>query len=237
MSKVRRETVAEQGVTLLRGQILSRQIVPGTPVTEEAMARDLGISRATMREVLNTLVIEGLLTRNPKTRVLEVATLTRAEVQEIYVARRLLELAGVEAAATASDDELRELEKTVDDMAEAVINKNLVALVDADTRCHERTVSFLHSRYLTEAHSAIMAKLHLAMEQVESADERDDNELLRKHRDYCNLILARETEKAKMNLLRRLNEAEQLVLTTSFINAGGNGKSTALLAFGELTGD
>ena len=190
-----------------------------------------------MREVLNTLVIEGLLTRNPKTRVLEVATLTRAEVQEIYVARRLLELAGVEAAATASDDELRELEKTVDDMAEAVINKNLVALVDADTRCHERTVSFLHSRYLTEAHSAIMAKLHLAMEQVESADERDDNELLRKHRDYCNLILARETEKAKMNLLRRLNEAEQLVLTTSFINAGGNGKSTALLAFGELTGD
>lgn len=222
MSKVRRETIAEQSVALLRQQILGRNLMPGTPVTEEAMAQEIGISRATMREVLNTLVSEGLLTRNVKTRVLEVTTLSRAEVQEIYIARRLLELAGVEAAAFASDEELHHLTTTVDAMAEAAANNDLPALVAADTRCHEQTVAFLRSRYLSETHSAVMAKLHLAMSQVESADERDDLELVRQHREYSELMVARDTENAKANLLARLREAERLVLSTSFVHERGN---------------
>lgn len=215
--KVRRETVAEQSVAVLRQQIVDRELLPGTPVTEEAMAQSLGVSRATVREVLGALAIEGLLTRDPKTRVLQVTTLTRAEVQEMYTARRLLELAGVEAAAQASEKELQELARTVDDMAAAVSKRDLAALVEADTRCHERTVAFLGSRYLTDAHSAIMVKLHLAMAQVESGDERDEEELLREHREYCDLVLVRETAKAQENLLKRLVEAEELVLSSSFV--------------------
>jgi DNA-binding GntR family transcriptional regulator len=215
--KVRRETVAEQSVAVIRRQILDRELRPGTPVTEEAMAQALGVSRATVREVLGALAIEGLLTRDPKTRVLQVTTLTRAEVQEIYTARRVLELAGVEAAATASDQELQQLARTVDDMAAAVARRDLAALVEADTRCHERTVAFLGTRYLSDTHSAIMVKLHLAMAQVESADERDENELLAEHREFCDLVLARETAKAQENLLKRLVEAEELVLRSSFV--------------------
>lgn len=217
MPKVVRETVAERSAAVLRRQILDRELLPGTPVTEEAMAQALGVSRATVREALGALAGEGLLTRDSKTRVLQVTTLTRAEVQEIYVARRLLELAGVQAAATASEQALQELARTVDDMAAAVAAEDLSALVEADTRCHERTVAFLGSRYLSDTHSAIMVKLHLAMAQVESADERDERELLREHREYCDLVLARETTQAQENLLRRLVEAEELVLRSSFV--------------------
>lgn len=213
--KVRRQTVAEQGLALLRRQILDGELKPGTAVTEEAMARYLGISRPTMREVLNTLLVEGLLTRHLGTRVLEVTTLSRDEIQEIYVARRLLELAGVDAAATVSDGEFQGLQDAVAEMALAVGTGDVVALVRADSRCHSETVAFLHSRYLTRAHTELMAKLHLTMSQVEGTDERDNSQLLRDHQEYCAMILARQTSKAKASLLARLNEAERLVLSRS----------------------
>src|SRR5215207_4988799 len=66
--RVKRETISEQCIKLLRDDIFERKLLPGTAVTEEALARDMGVSRATVREVLSTLTAEGLLTRNPTTR-------------------------------------------------------------------------------------------------------------------------------------------------------------------------
>lgn len=79
------------------------------------MAKDISISRPTMREVLNTLVGEGLLTRQPTTRVLQVTTSATGR-STIYVARTLLELGGVDAAADVDDTELHLLEHTVQEI-------------------------------------------------------------------------------------------------------------------------
>jgi len=219
VAKVQRGTVVEQAVVLLRDRILRNEMVPGTPVTEEAMAADIGVSRPTVREVLNTLMLQGLLTRNPKTRILEVTTLGADEVREIYRARTVLELAGVEAAGTLDDEELRQLEVTVDDMARAVQAADTEALVDADSRSHACTVGFLHSRYLSELHAGLMARLNLVLNQVETSDARDETELVVLHRQYCDLVLARDTVAAKDTLRARLAEAEQLVLASAFVTA------------------
>lgn len=210
--KIRRETVAEQSLSILRNQILNGDLRPGDAVTEDAMAREIGISRPTMREVLKILVGEGLLTRDATTRILRVTTLTTDEVREIYTARRLLEAAGIDAAASVDDAELRRLEDTLRDMAEAVASNDLYALVQADSRCHSETVAFTHSRYLCDLHDQLMSKLNLTLSLVESTEASDNVEMLRQHQEYCALVLARETEQAKTQLLERLDAAEQLVL-------------------------
>ena len=74
------------------------------------------------------------------------------------------------------------------------------------------TVGFLHSRHLSELHSGLMARLSLAFAQVESSETRDERELVVTHREYCDLVLARDTAGAKASLLARLTEAERLVL-------------------------
>jgi DNA-binding GntR family transcriptional regulator len=219
---VRRETVVEQGVSLLRGRILGNDLRPGTPVTEEAMAHELGMSRPTVREVLNTLMLQGLLTRNPKRRILEVTTISPDEVQEIYRARGVLELAGVEAAADLPDEELRQLDAAVEDMARAVDAADLAGLVAADLRSHTCTVGFLHSRHLSELHTGLMARLSLAFAQVEAGETRDERELVVTHRAYCDLVLARDTAGAKANLLARLSEAERLVLGSLAVATPGH---------------
>ncbi|WP_162802216.1 GntR family transcriptional regulator [Ornithinimicrobium murale] len=209
---MRRETVADQGLSILRSRILDGDLRPGDAVTEEAMARDIGVSRPTMREVLTILVGEGLLTRHPSTRILQVTTLTSAEVTEIYAARRILESAGVDGARQATAEERGRLEDTIREMEAAVADNDLYALVQADSRCHAETVALTRSRHLCALHDQLMAKLNLTLSQVESDQPSDNAELLRLHREYVELMLGGDTEAAKTQLLLRLDAAEKDVL-------------------------
>lgn len=209
MPKVHRETVADQGLSILRSRILEGGLRPGDAVTEEAMARDIGVSRPTMREVLTILVGEGLLTRNPSTRILQVTTLTAAEVTEIYAARRVLECAGIDAARQATAEERGRLEDTISEMEAAVADNDLYALVRADARCHAETVALTRSRHLSALHDQLMAKLNLTLSRVESDQPGDNAELLRLHREYVLLMLDGDAEAAKTQLLDRLDAAEK----------------------------
>ncbi len=83
MARVTRETVADMALAALRSDILERRLLPGDPLREEAVAKDLGVSRPTVREVFKTLLAEGLLARNSNTRVLEGTHLVADDVREI----------------------------------------------------------------------------------------------------------------------------------------------------------
>lgn len=212
MPKVRRETVAEQGLNILRSKILEGELRPGDPVTEDAMAKAIGVSRPTVREVLRMLISEGLLTRHPTTRILQVTTLAPAEISDIYEARRLLELAGLDAARGAPPEAFANLEATLSEMAAAVEAGDLYALVGADGRCHSETVALTHNKYLTDLHRNLMSKINLNLALVESADPSDHAELLKSHREYVGLIMNGDIDEAKRQLIERLGTAEQEVL-------------------------
>lgn len=212
MNKIQRTTTAELSTTALRQQILNADIAPGTRITEDAMAQELGISRATVRQALNTLVNEGLLVRNPATRVLEVTSLDAEDIADIYQARRVLELAGTEASQHASTEELHRLQYAVDEMRKAVENDDLFSFVQADSLCHAYTVGFLRSRILSQTHETLMTRLRLVITQRE-ADERITAQRLTQHEEFCRLVLDGQVDQAKANLAERLNAAEQNLLS------------------------
>lgn len=212
MNKIQRTTTAELSTSALRQQILNGEITPGARVTEDAMAQELGISRATVRQALNTLVNEGLLVRNPATRVLEVTSLDADDISEIYQARRVLELAGVEASRTASSDELQLLKCAVDRMREAVENDDVLGFVQADSLCHARTVGFLGSQILSQTHEDLMTRLRLVIVRQE-ADESITAHGLSQHEEFCRLVLDGKVDQAKANLAERLDAAERGLLS------------------------
>lgn len=211
MNKIRRMTAAELSTAALRQQILTREILPGTRVTEDAVATELGVSRATVRQALNSLELEGLLVRNPASRVLEVLSLDPEDVTEIYQARRVLELAGVKAAHGAPEDALLQLKDAIAQMKDAVDNGDVVAFVEADRLSHVTTVSFLKSRILSETHASLMRRLRLAMTHSETYDNVMAKELL-EHQEFCDLVLAGKIDEAQKNLTDRLNVAERQML-------------------------
>jgi DNA-binding GntR family transcriptional regulator len=211
VTRLHRETMADQAAAELRRRILDGELRPGDPVTEDAMAADLGVSRTTMRQVLNTLMLEGLLTRHERTRVLQVTTLSRSDVVDIYRARRFLELGGVAAAAGAGPAGLAAIRTALAELARAVEQDDPEAFVEADYRCHAEIVALLGSRHLAETHRLLMSKLRLAITQV-TAEEQDDRESLDRHRKFYDLLSAGEIDRARDNLAARLDEAERAVL-------------------------
>lgn len=210
MTEIRRETVADQSAGMLRSRILSGDLRPGTAVTEEAFADQLGVSRATVRQALNTLMLEGLLTRQSTRRVLQVTKLSPSDVEDIYRARRFLELGGVDAAAHASPAQLERLNDAVREVEEAINNNDVEGFVQADRRCHGEVVALLGSHHLSAAHAQLMAKLRLVITQV-NTQKPEYEEDLKRHQEFAALLTSGAIAEARANLAGRLDAAEKLI--------------------------
>jgi DNA-binding GntR family transcriptional regulator len=85
-----RRTAADQAADVLRDRILSGQLAAGTPLRQELLAAELGISRIPLREALKQLEAEGLVTITSH-KGATVAELSIAEIDELFQLRLRLE--------------------------------------------------------------------------------------------------------------------------------------------------
>lgn len=82
----------------VRDQIVSGQIAPNTQLVQEQLAESLGVSRTPVRDALNRLAHEGMVTWIPGTGYL-VNDLTDQDVKDVYQVRQSLESLAVRLAA------------------------------------------------------------------------------------------------------------------------------------------
>jgi len=85
-----RVTVADATTDQLRRLIISGELADGTPLRQEALAEELGVSRIPVREALARLEGEGLAANFPH-RGYIVTALSRDEIAELFDLRALLE--------------------------------------------------------------------------------------------------------------------------------------------------
>lgn len=88
--RLARSTAVEMVVGDLRERILSGQLAPGTPLRQEALAEELGVSRIPLREAIRLLSSEGLVDLQPH-RGAYVVPLSSEEVREFFELRVQLE--------------------------------------------------------------------------------------------------------------------------------------------------
>lgn len=82
----------------IQHKIAGGELQAGQPISELAIATELGISRTPVREALGQLASEGILEQSPNRRA-TVATLTRKDIIELYELREALEVYSVGKAA------------------------------------------------------------------------------------------------------------------------------------------
>ena len=110
-----REVVYDQ----LKSAILSGTFEDGERLVEHDIAERLQVSRTPVREALRRLESEGIVEALPK-QGLVVRNYTDDEIREIYLIREALEgLAAEYAAKNATDEDIAELERLVDEMDRA----------------------------------------------------------------------------------------------------------------------
>lgn len=140
---------------------------PGDRLVESELAERFGVSRTPIREALQRLETQSLLTRDGRSLI--VASLDHNQMAELYVVRGELEgLAARLAARHATDEEVRVLRQMVED--DRALLGDPSALARANRRFHKQVHLASHNRFLVQQldlvhrSMALMATTSLAIE-------------------------------------------------------------------------
>jgi DNA-binding GntR family transcriptional regulator len=135
----------------------------GERLTEEALTRELGVSRPPLREAMRLLQHEGLLTAEPRRGVF-VTPLTAADVREIYSLRHALENLAVELGVPVADEgKLAPMLEALADMRRSVRRRDRAALTLDNLRFHHALVGLARHKRLQRAYDSLMAQLQMCM--------------------------------------------------------------------------
>jgi DNA-binding GntR family transcriptional regulator len=117
----------------LRDEILSGRLVPGTELSEVALADSLGVSRGPVREALGRLATEGLVTIRPRRGAI-VRGLSGDEFIEAYQVREALETMAVRLAVPQlTADHVAALELAIEQMSARGAADDVQGFFEANT--------------------------------------------------------------------------------------------------------
>ena len=140
---------------------------PGSRLVESELAEKFGVSRTPIREALQRLETQSLLTRDGRSLI--VASLDHNQMAELYVVRTELEgLAARLAAQHASEEEVDVLQQMVG--ADRMRISDATALSRSNKRFHKQLHLASHNRFLVQQldlvyrSMALLATTSLAVE-------------------------------------------------------------------------
>ncbi|AFQ42923.1 GntR family transcriptional regulator [Desulfosporosinus meridiei] len=146
---------------ILRNAILDKKLEPGQKLVERTIAEQLGISRTPVREAINQLVLERLVTHIPRKGVV-VSGFSKADIIEILAIRTSLEALICSIAATKiKPRDLKRLESLAKQITEEHGKGNYKKSNQLNDKFHEiiykaaespRVYSFLYTlhEYITK---------------------------------------------------------------------------------------
>jgi DNA-binding GntR family transcriptional regulator len=155
--RVARASTSAMLADLLRDQLLSGALPPGSPLRDTELASRASVSRGTAREALAELAREGLVVQTLH-RGVRVASPTEADVVDVYGARRVLEGAGLEALLRTR--EFAPLEAAVAQLAAA---RNVPEGVEADAAFHLALVAAAGVERLSAAAERALREVRLVL--------------------------------------------------------------------------
>lgn len=133
----RHPTARARAAAALRAAILDGELRPGERVSQEEWARRIGVSLIPVREALQALAGEGLVTYRPR-RGYAVTELALVDLEEVYRLRRVLETDALRRGvprATAAD--LTALRAAAADCREAASRGDVAAQLAANRAFHD----------------------------------------------------------------------------------------------------
>jgi GntR family transcriptional regulator, rspAB operon transcriptional repressor len=152
MSGINRKTYSEQVVEHIMHSLKTGKLQPGDKITELAIAQELSISQAPVREAFQVLISRGLVRQKGRSGKY-ITKLTPKEIRDSYFAGGVLEGSIV---ASAADLFTRE---DVGSLGKIVVKMKEEAHGDADTdRLAELDVEF-HNLLLSKGNNEIVREL------------------------------------------------------------------------------
>ena len=143
-----RKMLSEQIKDYIMDSILSGKYKEGDRIIESALASQLGVSQAPVREAIRELIALGFVENEPY-KGTSVRTFTSQELHENYTVRAALEaLGGREAASHITDEDLENLRAIKDEMLEAARQNDLNLMVQKNNLFHNTILEISGNKLL-----------------------------------------------------------------------------------------
>lgn len=166
-----RASVSVRAYDEIRRMILHGELVPGSLIGEEQLARELGISRTPLREALHALLREGMLCEAPR-RQLVVTTVTRDRLEEVLDLRDALEQLATRHAATTLDIEgIDLLRLNLIQQRRAAHARQTDRYLDLDDEFHIRIAADSSLALTTEFLAQLRGYIRIALLGTDPADQ------------------------------------------------------------------
>lgn len=174
--QLNRPNISETVAAAVREMIVDGRLAPAERINEVRLAEKLGVSRTPLREALGRLVTEGALDARPRLG-LYVRPLTRAEFEQIYDIRPILDPEALRLAGIPSAKRIARLEKLNRALMKAPDAKVAIAL---DDEWHEELLADCPNRVLVEMIGSVMLRtrryeLALMRERPSVLEASDDH--------------------------------------------------------------
>jgi DNA-binding GntR family transcriptional regulator len=190
--------------SLILESIEAGVFMPGDRLVESELAERFGVSRTPVREALQRLETQGMLTRDGRSLI--VASLDHNQLAELYAVRTELEgLAARLAARHATEEEVHVLRSLVtEDMA--LLGGDPRLLARANKRFHKQIHLASHNRFLVQQLDLVHRSMAL-MATTSLAAEGRDEAALAEHARIVAAIEARDGDAAHAALRAHISKA------------------------------
>ncbi|MCA0754342.1 GntR family transcriptional regulator [Paenibacillus sp. N4] len=129
-------SISEQVYTMLKKDILSGELQPGTRLLVLEIAKRFNISQAPVREALERLKQAGFITGIPNKGSV-VSDITAKEIKDIFVLREIIEGYAVrETMKSMKEADYSYLESLIKDMDDAHNRNDVLAILELDMEFH-----------------------------------------------------------------------------------------------------
>jgi DNA-binding GntR family transcriptional regulator len=199
----RSKPIRQRAANLVQEAVLRGHLQPGDEISQLTLARELGLSQASLREALQELEHRGLLEKRGRTWL--ITRLSEDDLSELYQVRALLEPLACRLAACGFTQRLGEqLDQCLARMTEAARAVDYPEHSRSDIEFHQLIWKSQPNRLL-EKHLNLLCLPLFAYDLVKRKElvNLDFERSLRQHRLIVDLLRTRDGERTE-RIVRRL---------------------------------
>jgi DNA-binding GntR family transcriptional regulator len=204
----RRDSAAGRAYAFVKERLLDGRYPGGALLSENDLAKQLGISRTPVRQAFVQLESEDLLDLYPRRGAL-VRPISAAEAEDVLEARLLIELHCVSRVAAGGVD--------ISDALDAAIARQVRALYDgavnftsADRAFHRGIVAANGNAILTRQYDSLRDRLQRISATAVARDPERMSRFISEHREIAAAIKEEDAEQAKNLISMHLRHAHEL---------------------------
>lgn len=225
MTSIKRKRLADSVIDEIRRMMMNGDLKKGDKLPNQSQfAAQLGVSRPSLREALNTLMLLGAIEQRPGfgTVIRSVGPLMFTEhlspplvsdhqaTLELIESRRFLEVDIVEIAVqNAEDEEIRQLGRIVSEMTQALNKGRIEDYTDLDLAMHYKIVEATHNRFMIYMFVNLRGIMEQFMRETFSVLPGLLHRSLRFHTRIYEGIRDRSAKKATSNMNRHIQDIRQ----------------------------